>query len=110
MRAADLFCQPNDGPEPFGVVFAEALLCGVPVVTADTGGAPEIVSGECGRLVPAGDLDALARVLGELIADAGLRRRLGACGPAHAAARTAPEVILPRIASAIASLGQGRTG
>ena len=44
MRAVDLFCQPNEGPEPFGVVFAEALLSGVPVVTADTGGAPEIVS------------------------------------------------------------------
>ena len=80
MRAVDLFCQPNEGPEPFGVVFAEALLSGVPVVTADTGGAPEIVSDECGRLVPAGDLDALARVLGELVEDAALRARLGAAG------------------------------
>ena len=75
MRAADLLCQPNDGPEPFGVVFAEALLSGLPVVTADTGGAPEIVSDECGRLVPAGDVDALARVLGELIDDEALRLR-----------------------------------
>ena len=101
MRAADLFCQPNDGPEPFGVVFAEALLSGLPVVTTDTGGAPEIVSDECGRLVRAGDVDALADVLGELIDDGALRLRLGSRGPAHAAARSAPEVVLPQIAGAI---------
>jgi glycosyltransferase involved in cell wall biosynthesis len=109
MRAADLYCQPNEGPEPFGVVFAEALLCGVPVVTADMGGAPEIVSDECGRLVTPGDLDALARVLGELIDDAPLRARLSARGPAHALARTAPEVVLPRIARALAPFVQGST-
>jgi glycosyltransferase involved in cell wall biosynthesis len=106
MRASDLFCQPNEGPEPFGVVFAEALLSSVPVVTADTGGAPEIVSDECGRLVPAGDLDALARVLGELIDDAGLRARLGGRGPAHAAARCAPAVVLPQIERALRDLGR----
>ena len=110
MRAVDLFCQPNEGPEPFGVVFAEALLSGVPVVTTESGGAPEIVSDECGRLVPAGDLDALARVLGELVDDAALRARLGARGPAHAAARSSPEIVLPRIARALARLGRGHIG
>lgn len=109
LRAADLFCQPNDGPEPFGVVFAEALLSGVPVVTTDMGGAPEIVSDECGRLVPPGDLDALTRVLGELIDDTALRARLSARGPAHAAARTSPAVVLPQIAVALATLAQGPT-
>ena len=105
MRAADIFCQANEGPEPFGVVFAEALLSGVPVVTTHMGGAPEIVSDECGRLVPAGDIDALARVLAELVDDSGLRARLGLRGPAHAAARSAPAVVLPQIEAAIARLG-----
>ena len=99
MRAADIFCQPNEGPEPFGVVFAEALLSGLPVVTTDTGGAREIVSDECGRLVPAGDVDALTRTLGDLIEDAALRARLGRRGPAHAAARCAPAVVLPQLES-----------
>jgi glycosyltransferase involved in cell wall biosynthesis len=107
MRAVDVFSQANEGPEPFGVVFAEALLSGVPVVTIDTGGAPEIVSDECGRLVPAGDLEALARALGELVDDAGLRARLGARGPSHAAARCAPAVVLPRIAQTFGQLGRG---
>ncbi len=108
MRAADLLCQPNDGPEPFGVVFAEALLSGVPVVTADAGGAPEIVSDECGRLVPMGDVDALARVLGELVDDEALRLSLGRRGPAHAAARSSPEVVLPQIARALEEVIRGR--
>ena len=102
MRAVDFLCQPNESPESFGIVFAEALLSELPVVTTDAGGAGEIVSDECGRLVPKGDLAALARVLSDLIDDAGLRARLGGCGPSHAAARCAPEVVLPQIARAIA--------
>ena len=65
-------------------MFAEALLSGVPVVTTDMGGAPEIVSEACGRLVPAGDVDALARVLGELVDDSAPPF---ASGPSGAGAR-----------------------
>jgi glycosyltransferase involved in cell wall biosynthesis len=104
MGAADLFCQANEGPEPFGVVFAEALLSGVPVVTMRLGGAPEIVSDACGRLVPAGDDEALARSIRELVLDDGVRRTLGSNGPAHATARVAPDVVLPQLARAIEAL------
>jgi glycosyltransferase involved in cell wall biosynthesis len=105
MRAADLYCQMNDGPEPFGVVFAEALLSGVPVVTANLGGAPEIVSSSCGRLVTAGDIEALAQTIGQLIRDPELRSVLGAAGLSHARTRCAPEVVLPEIARVLAGLG-----
>jgi glycosyltransferase involved in cell wall biosynthesis len=101
MQAADVYCQPNEMPEPFGVVFAEALLAGRPVVSVDMGGAPEIVSEGCGRLVAAGDTGALTQALAELIDDATLRARLGAAGPEHARARCAPDVVLPRIAAAV---------
>ena len=33
MHAADIHCQPNTAPEPFGLVFVEALYAGLPVVT-----------------------------------------------------------------------------
>ncbi|HEY7498532.1 MAG TPA: glycosyltransferase [Vicinamibacterales bacterium] len=103
MKAADVLCQMNEGPEPFGIVFAEALLSGIPVVTADLGGAPEIVSDACGRLVRAGDLEALGETLRSLVGNPQLRCRLGAAGPDHARSRCAPSVVLPQIARALAS-------
>jgi len=41
--AADVYCQPNTGPEPFGMVFVEAQLAGCPVVTSAMGGSIEAV-------------------------------------------------------------------
>lgn len=101
LRSVDVFCQANELPDAFGIVFAEALLAGVPVVTPRMGGAPEIVDETCGRLVTPGDVDALAGALRELVQDAGLRRALGANGPEHAAARVSPDIVLPQIARAL---------
>ncbi|CAH0138874.1 glycosyltransferase [Microbacterium foliorum] len=48
--------------EPFGLVMAEALMTGTPVVAFDSGGASEVLAGLPGcTVVPAGDVDALAR-------------------------------------------------
>jgi len=45
--------------EPFGLVAAEAMACGVPVASTDMGAAREII-GEAGIFVQAGDIAALA--------------------------------------------------
>jgi len=45
--------------EPFGLVAAEALSCGTPVCAFDNGALAEIV-GDCGHIVPARDIAALA--------------------------------------------------
>jgi glycosyltransferase involved in cell wall biosynthesis len=84
LRSADVFCQPNIGPEPFGLVFIEALQAGLPIVTSAMGGGAEIVDGSCGALVPPDDLDALTTALRDLIEDPDRRQRLGAAGPARA--------------------------
>lgn len=48
--------------EPFGLVMAEALMTGTPVAAFDSGGASEVLAGLPGTaVVPAGDVDALAR-------------------------------------------------
>ena len=104
LAGADLLAQANVEPEPFGVVFAEALLAGVPVVTTRMGGAPEIVDESCGRLVAARDLEALTRALDELISNAALRASLGAAGVAHAAGVCDPSVVLPQLESALLSV------
>jgi glycosyltransferase involved in cell wall biosynthesis len=105
LAGADLLAQANTEPEPFGVVFAEALLAGVPVVTTNMGGAPEIVGPSCGRLVPPADAEALIRALDDLLSHPDLRRQLGAAGPAHAAARCDPAVVIPQIVRALSSAG-----
>src|SRR5262249_27853710 len=97
MAAADLLCQANERPEPFGLVFAEALLSGLPVVTPAMGGALQIVDDTCGGLYDPMDLDGMTTALGTLLNDAALRSQLGAAGPAHAGARVAPGVVLPNL-------------
>jgi glycosyltransferase involved in cell wall biosynthesis len=78
---ADVFAFPALG-EGFGLAAAEALALGVPVVvSADGGGATEIAArGGAGRVVPAGDADALARAIGELAASPDARRLAAAEG------------------------------
>jgi glycosyltransferase involved in cell wall biosynthesis len=102
LAAADLFCQPNTAPEPFGVAYVEALAAGLPVVAAALGGALEVVDPTCGLLVPPGRPEALAEALARLAADPAHRRRLGAAGPARARAVADPAAALPRLAGALA--------
>jgi glycosyltransferase involved in cell wall biosynthesis len=109
LAAADIFCQPNTGPEPFGIVFIEALYAGLPVVTSAIGGALEIVDDTCGRLVKPGDPEGLGAVLRNLIADAALRERLGAAGPARAHALCDPEAQMDRLASILEKAGKAVT-
>jgi glycosyltransferase involved in cell wall biosynthesis len=91
LAAGDVFCQPNEAPEPFGIVFIEALWAGLPVVTTAIGGALEIVDESCGLLTTAGDAESLAASLRLLIESREVRTRLGAAGPARAQKLCGPE-------------------
>jgi glycosyltransferase involved in cell wall biosynthesis len=77
LAAADVFCQPNTAPEPFGLSLVEALQAGLPVITSGVGGACEIVDVSCGMLTPPGDKTALADALKQFVNDRELRARLG---------------------------------
>ncbi len=63
--AADVFINCTM-EEILGMVNIEALACGTPVVTFDTGGSPECLDETCGRVVPQGDVDALIKAAEEL--------------------------------------------
>jgi glycosyltransferase involved in cell wall biosynthesis len=103
LRGADVLCQPNTAPEPFGIVFVEALAAGVPVVATAAGGALEIVTADCGLLVPPGDVSSLRAALQDLVLDPERRRALGAAGPARAAVLCDPERQLAALDSLFAS-------
>lgn len=69
--------------EGLGLVLLEAAASGLPVVGTQHGGIPEAVSdGHSGYLVPERDVGRLADALDTLLADAALRRRMGAAGRA----------------------------
>ena len=97
MRGADVYCQPNALPEPFGVAFVEALAAAVPVVTVAAGGALEIVDETCGILVPQATANGVATALQRLIDDQPYRRALGQCGPSRAMRIADPAMALQKI-------------
>ena len=67
MAAADALVHPAEA-EPFGLVLAEAMALGKPVLAADGGAAPEIVRpDETGLLFKPGDASDLAQQLATLI-------------------------------------------
>ncbi|KAM3112596.1 glycosyltransferase family 4 protein [Phormidesmis sp. 146-33] len=80
MRAVDLFVFPSRY-EPFGMVVSEAMAAGLPVITAITTGAAEIVTPDCGIVLwDSEDSTALAEALRNLANDPDLRTRMGQMG------------------------------
>ena len=71
--------------EGFGMVAAEAMAAGVPLVAAAAGSLPEVVDAPRGGvLVPPGDARALADAVDRLLADPGAREALSASARASA--------------------------
>ncbi|MBI4538477.1 MAG: glycosyltransferase family 4 protein [Gemmatimonadetes bacterium] len=64
--------------EGWGITNVEAAACATPTVASDSPGLREsVVHGETGFLVPHGDVEALARRIGEVLRDPALRDRMG---------------------------------
>lgn len=80
-QQADLFVLPSRR-ESFGLVLAEAMACGLPVVATTAGAIPEVVEdGVTGVLVPPDDPEALASAVVSLLSN---RPRMQAMGTAGA--------------------------
>jgi glycosyltransferase involved in cell wall biosynthesis len=88
---------PSLTRETFGLVAAEAMACGRPVVASSIGGLPDVVvDGETGLLVPPGDAASLRQALDALIRDRDRRERMGRAAQRHAREFSASAVV-PRI-------------
>jgi glycosyltransferase involved in cell wall biosynthesis len=80
LGAMDVFLFPTHS-EAFGLVIVEAMAMGVPVVSADCDGVPDIVvEGETGLLADPRDVTALTDAIGSLLEDDELRKSFGQSG------------------------------
>ena len=80
----DVFCLPSlERTEAFGVVLLEAMRYGKPIIVSDIPGSGPgwvVNEGNCGWLIPPGDVDALTRKMENLAANPGLCCELGRKG------------------------------
>jgi glycosyltransferase involved in cell wall biosynthesis len=97
-QSADLFVLPTRY-EGYGMVVAEALARGMPVISTRTGAIADLVGTSAGLLVPPGDGDAIRDALTRALSDASVRASL------REAARRAREH-LPRWPQSCASMSQ----
>lgn len=74
---ADLFALPSHY-EGYGIVYAEALAYGLPVLACGVGPVPDLVGEQAALLVPPEDESALSEALDLLLSDAELRIRMSA--------------------------------
>jgi phosphatidyl-myo-inositol alpha-mannosyltransferase len=84
LHSVDVFCAPNTGGESFGIVLAEAMAAGAPIVASDLDAFHMVLrGGEAGDLFAVDDAGELAAAAGRLLDDPDRRAELSA------AARTA---------------------
>jgi glycosyltransferase involved in cell wall biosynthesis len=78
---ADIFVLPSFH-EGYGMVFAEALAWGLPIIATRGGAIPQTVPEQAGLLIEPGDVEALTDALGRLITHPDLRGQLAAAARA----------------------------
>jgi glycosyltransferase involved in cell wall biosynthesis len=91
MNACDVVVQASVEPETWGLVVAEAMACGRPVLASSAGGPLEMIDHKrTGWLTPPGDDVALAAWLVILLTNPALRAELGEAARRHAEAEFDP--------------------
>ena len=85
LRGATLYLGPALGGESFGIVLAEAMAAGLPIVASDIPGYRDVArNGVEALLVPPGDPGALVSAVRRVLDDAALAKSLGAAGAKRA--------------------------
>jgi glycosyltransferase involved in cell wall biosynthesis len=91
LRRATLFALPSR-QEGFGIVIAEALAAGLPVVTTPSGGPEELVTSSGGGVVTSTfEVDEFASTIASLLADHQRLEEMRRRGRAYVAAEHSPE-------------------
>jgi len=92
-HSVDVFCAPNTGGESFGIVLAEAMAAGAPIVASDLEAFRQVLRrGEAGELFPTGSAEGLAAAAGRLLDQPELRAARSAAASAAVRAYDWPVV------------------
>lgn len=85
LRSVAIYVAPNTGGESFGIILAEALAAGAPVVASDLPAFQDVLqNGDSGALFPTGDAQRLTGVIKELLADENRRTEMKQIGQVRA--------------------------
>jgi glycosyltransferase involved in cell wall biosynthesis len=101
--SADIFVLPSRY-EGYGMVFAEAMANGLPIVCADIEAAREVIPDAAGLRAPVNDARSLADLLHALLDDPARRRAMASAAYAHAAAQPGWDATAQAIRGALAPL------
>jgi glycosyltransferase involved in cell wall biosynthesis len=94
MQTLDVFVLPSFA-EGTSKSVIEAMAHGLPIITTNVGGLPDLITSDAGILVPPGDSAALAEAMQRLASDPGLRMRMGSVARELYLKLFAPEAVLP---------------
>jgi glycosyltransferase involved in cell wall biosynthesis len=86
---------PSEWREVLPLAALEALASGLPLLTSDRGGLPELTEPEL--VTPAGDSSALAAAMRKLVDDSAARERHGAAALVRARERYSEQAFVPRL-------------
>ncbi|MCL4107759.1 UNVERIFIED_CONTAM: hypothetical protein GTU68_027144 [Idotea baltica] len=84
LAVADLFIIPSEN-ESFGLAALEAMACGVPVISSNAGGLPELnIDGKTGYTLSVGDVDGMAEKGIYILKDEAVHTQFSEAAYAHA--------------------------
>lgn len=76
LSISDLFLIPS-GSETFGLAALEGMSCGVPVISSNIGGLPEVnIHGETGYICELGDIECMGRCATDILKDQALHKKM----------------------------------
>ncbi|HEX6719691.1 MAG TPA: glycosyltransferase family 4 protein, partial [Pyrinomonadaceae bacterium] len=103
MRTLDVFVLPSFA-EGTSKSIIEAMAHGLPIITTNVGGSPDLLTPETGILIPPGDSSALANAMERLAADPALRQRMGQAARERYLQLFAPPAVMSMLVSTYARL------
>lgn len=108
MRTLDVFVLPSFA-EGTSKSVIEAMAHGLPIITTNVGGSPDLLMQDAGILVPPGDSVALADAMQRLASDPALRMRMGQAARERYLKLFAPDAVLSMLVDTYSRVA-GRNG